>query len=120
MHIYDKIEYLCGLKGVTIPEAYKAMGINKGTVSLWKSARDRGQSIDPSSKNAIKMSEYFGYPTDFFLHENSFDGWHQKEKPTGMADGLSEVQREAMDLIMQLSDEQARVFVASMKAMMGQ
>ncbi len=78
MHIFDKFEYLCDLKGVTKATAYKEMGINKATISLWQTARDKGEPVIPSTKNAIKLSEYFGHPTDYFLCENDFS--EQKEK----------------------------------------
>lgn len=89
MHIYDKFEYLCELKKVSKPDAYKAMGINKATISLWSSARDNGEPIVPSSKNAMKMSEYFGYPLEYFLMGNEIDPPQQKENPTPTnGDGL--------------------------------
>lgn len=122
MCIIDKFEYLCALKGVTAAEAYTEMKINKATISLWRKAKQEGNVVTPSAENAVKMSKYFGYPTDYFLQGNTFDSsvdmemFEQKEKPTGNADGLTEVQREAVDLIMEMSDEQLKVFVATLKA----
>lgn len=104
MCIIDKFDYLCSLKGVTVPEAYTAMGINKSTISLWRKAKREGEEVTPSSENAVRMSAYFGYPTDFFLHGNDFTiepdekAFLEKEKPTGNADGrrIQDVVQEAL------------------------
>ena len=109
MHIYDKLEYLCSLKKVSVPEAYNEMKINKGTISLWRTARDEGQIVIPSTKNAIKLSNYFGYPVDYFLNGNEVG---QKEKsPSQNREGLTSKQQEAIDFIKTLSEPQLNRFL---------
>lgn len=102
MHIFDKFEYLCDLKGVTKATAYKAMGINKATISLWQTARDKGEPVVPSTKNAIKLSEYFGYPTDYFLCGNEFS--EQREKRPVDDETLSKAKLELIEKIKKMDD----------------
>lgn len=82
MHLYDKVVYLCQKRGVDIATAYKAMGINKGTISVWKRNSAEGVPVTPSTKIAKKLSEYFGMPVEYFLYQGEELEKGQKNKPT--------------------------------------
>lgn len=82
MHLYDKIVDLCQKRGVDIATAYKAMEINKGTISVWKKNAAEGVSVTPSTKIAKKLSEYFDMPVEYFLYQGQESAFGQKNKPT--------------------------------------
>ena len=82
MHLYDKIDLLCKRKGIDVPTAYNDMKINKGTVSTWKTKALNGEDAVPSARNAIKLAEYFGMSTEFFLHPEIEDIDENKKTPT--------------------------------------
>lgn len=89
----------------------QTIGLKSGNViSDWVMGRSS------SYENYIyKISAVYGVSVEWLKGETD-----EKEKPVPeTGNELSDVQREAMELIMQLSDEQLKVFVASMKAMMG-
>lgn len=65
---FDIYKKLCDEKGVTPSKAATEMGINKGTVSVWKS---RGTS--PQRAQLQKIATYFNVSADILLD--------QKEKP---------------------------------------
>lgn len=69
MHIYDKFVFLCEAKGVDEVTAYKEAGINKGTISLWRTAKKNGEEKIPSTKIAVKLSDYFEVPMAYILGE---------------------------------------------------
>lgn len=69
MHIYDKFVALCSAKGVDEVTAYQEIPINKGTISLWRTAKKNGDEKIPSPKMAMKMSNYFGVPMSYILGE---------------------------------------------------
>lgn len=70
MHLYDKLIDLCQKRGVDVATAYKAMNINKGTVSVWKKSALDGVPVIPSAKIAKKLSEYFEMPVEYFLYSD--------------------------------------------------
>ena len=66
MHLYVKYQQLCAAKGVDETEAYKEMGLNKGTVSVWRTDCAKGKESGLSMTTAEKMAEYFGVSIAFF------------------------------------------------------
>lgn len=102
MSFYENYVKLCNSVGKTPSAVALEVGLSKSLVSRWK--RDGGAT----DASIAKIAEYFGVSIDELVDK--------KEKPTGNADGLTEVQREAVDLIMEMSDEQLKVFVATLKA----
>ena len=103
MGIVDRIRTLCEEKGITINKLEKEVGIGRGNIARWDKHR-------PNIVNVQKVADYFGVTTDYILTGN-------ENKPTENGE-LTETQREAMDLIMKMSDEQLKVFVATLKAAM--
>lgn len=82
MHLYDKLVELCQNHGVDIATAYKAMKINKGTISVWKKNSAEGVPVIPSTKIAKKLSEYFDMPVEYFLYSDYQVENGQEKKPT--------------------------------------
>lgn len=107
MHIYDKFVSLCEAKGVDEVTAYNEIPINKGTISLWRTAKKNGEAKIPSPKIAMKMSEYFQVPVSYILGESG-----QKEKPTLPEEG--ELDSDTMELLEAWnSSEEAKSFLLS-------
>ena len=74
MHFYEYFEWLCKCARVSIPDAYNAAGINKGTVSRWKTAYEKGKPTSPAMKPITAFSAYFKIPVDYFFDMKWKDG----------------------------------------------
>lgn len=74
MHFYEYFEWLCRCKGVTVPQAYNGAGINKGTVSRWRSAFADGTPVNPATKAAVAIGRYFDVPIMFVYDMKWSDG----------------------------------------------
>lgn len=88
MHFYDRWRLMCEEKGVTEPQAYKEMQINKGTVSTWRTAKANGIDIKPSTKIAVKIAEYFDKTTDFVLYGECKKPSLELGEPIGAITGI--------------------------------
>lgn len=76
---YDKYYELCKQKGVSPSAAAMEMGINKGTVSIWKS-----KGTTPQTAILGKIASYFGVSVDYLL------GNEPKEKAPAESEGISD------------------------------
>ena len=81
MHLHDKFVELCRKRGVDVATAYKAMDINKGTISVWKKCAVAGEPVTPSTKIAKKLAQYFEMPVEYFLYEGYTGDLQQEKKP---------------------------------------
>lgn len=106
--LYERIQTLCKQKGVSASRMCLDLGLSKSTMSDMKYGRIKGISMP----TAQKIAGYFGISVD-----DLYGAYGNENKPTE-TDELTETQREAMELIMQMSDEQLRVFIATLKAAM--
>lgn len=105
MGIVNRIRTLCEEKGITINKLEKEVEIGRGNIARWDKHK-------PNIVNVQKVADYFGVSTDYILTGN-------EKKPAEKGE-LTETQREAVELIMKMSDEQLKVFVATLKAAMGE
>lgn len=103
MGVVDRIRTLCESSGITINKLEKETEVGRGNVARWDKHR-------PSIDKVQRIADYFGVSSDYILTGN-------ENKPTPESE-LTETQREAMELIMKMSDEQLKVFVATLKAAM--
>ena len=67
---FDVYRDLCKQHGISPSAAAIEMGINKGTVSVWKN-----KGITPQTQQLQKIADYFGVSVDYLL------GKEPKEKP---------------------------------------
>ena len=104
MGIVDRIRMLCEEKKITINKLEKEADIGRGNVARWDKHR-------PNIDKVQSVADYFGVTSDFILTGN-------ENKPTQESE-LTDTQREAVELIMKMSDEQIKVFIATLKAAMG-
>lgn len=67
---FDVYKDLCKQRNISPSAAAIEMGINKGTVSVWKN-----KGITPQTQQLQKIADYFGVSVDYLL------GKEPKEKP---------------------------------------
>lgn len=60
--MYERFRTLCLLKGVTMSEACRVLGISPAVVSNWKARNGL-----PNGETTMKIAEYFGVSTDVVL-----------------------------------------------------
>ena len=103
----DRIKALCKAQNSSVTKLEMALGFGNGTIGKWRNAKGA-----PPADRLQMVADALGVTTDYILNGN-------KNKPTENGE-LTETQREAMELIMKMSDEQLKVFVATLKAAMGE
>lgn len=89
----------------TQKEVANKLGIHQSTYTKYET----GDS-DPSSEMLLKLAEIFEVSTDYLL------GREQKEQPPAQSRGLTDVQKEAVQFIKRLSEEQLVRFINMGKA----
>lgn len=63
---YDRYAVLCKEKGISPSKAATEMGINKATVSIWKT-----KGTSPQIVQLEKIADYFDVSTDYLLGKTS-------------------------------------------------
>lgn len=99
---YDRYVSLCKRKGVAPSTAAMEAGFHKGTVSIWKKKRNAGEDVSPDQPIIDKICAYFNVSEAYL---RGFDQEGIKKEPFP-SEGLSEKQLEAIELIMNMSDEE--------------
>ena len=88
---YDVYVALCKDVSLLPSQAADDMGLNKGTVSLWKADKQKQESgktsddkkekkskpIQPRYETLVKISKYFSVPLGFLKQEGSFAYWKE-------------------------------------------
>ena len=101
--ILRRIEIKMAELGMTKEEFYDKSGISSASYSQWNTGAHK-----PTKKKLGDAARVLGVSLDYILTGN-------ENKPTTMGE-LTEIQREAMELVMEMSDEQLRVFIAALKS----
>lgn len=97
---------LCNQVGKSANAVAAEIGFkSSGTVTGWKDGKI------PYERNLKKIADYFGVTVDDLIGDDSA----QQEKPTAQGDGLSDAKREAVDLIMNCSDDNAEKYLKILK-----
>lgn len=105
---FDVYKKLCEEHNVTCSRAAQEMGINKGTVSVWKK-----KGTSPQAAQLQKIAEYFGVSADYLL---SMD---KKENPTSVAaDEVDKLDKEALDIMRQLPPEKRAAGLAMLRGLL--
>ena len=105
---FDVYKKLCEEHNVTCSRAAQEMGINKGTVSVWKK-----KGTSPQAAQLQKIAEYFGVSADYLL---SMD---KKENLTSVAaDEVEELDKEALDIMRQLPPEKRAAGLAMLRGLL--
>lgn len=108
---FDVYKKLCEEHNVTCSRAAQEMGINKGTVSVWKK-----KGTSPQAAQLQKIAEYFGVSADYLL---SMD---KKENAPGItAESLTDEEQELISIWRSvMSPEERTKQLAAWKARAGQ
>ena len=97
--LYERIIALCKEKGITGGKMCTDLRMSKGTLTDLKMGRQKSLSAEKAQKIATYLDVSVGY----LLGEEEKEA--KKEQPTEI-DGLSEKQKEFIDKVMQMSDEE--------------
>ena len=102
---FDRFSELCQAKGITPSRAAIEMGINKGTVSVWK---NKGSL--PQSAQLQKIADYFGVSTDYLLNGNDNDSSEEKETPALTKKDERDIEKILAETRRQLEDNEGLMF----------
>ncbi len=91
---YNKFVQLCQRDGISPSKAASLIGFNRSSVSMWKA-----QGYTPRREILIKIANYFNVSVDYLLGEED------KEKKTTENDGLSEAEKELLNLFNLVPEE---------------
>ena len=104
----DRIKALCRAQNTSVTKLEVALGFGNGTIGKWRNAKSA-----PPADRLQMVADALGVTSDYLLNGEN------ENKPAEKGE-LTETQREAMELIIKMSDEQLKVFVATLKAAMGE
>lgn len=102
---YTNFVKLCNRKGIAPTAAAVEMGFHRSDATRWS------KGADPRRTTLEKVADYFGVTVSDLIGDDSA----QKEKPTAQGDGLSGAKRQAIDLIMNCSDDNAEKYLKILK-----
>lgn len=106
MGFWDNYVDLCTKNGKTPNGAAEEIGISSGSITAWKKGRV------PRPQNQKQIADYFGVTVDDLLNE-------EKENPTSVAaDGVDELDKEALDIMHQLPPEKRAAGLAMLRGLL--
>lgn len=105
---WDNFVRLCNQAGKYPNTVAAEVGVKStGTVTGWKNGANPRQTV------LLKLADYFGVTVDYLLSE-------QKENPTSVAaDGVDELDKEALDIMHQLPPEKQAAALAMLRGLLG-
>ena len=104
---YDKFVKLCSAVGKTPSAVAVEIGIGKSNVTYWKAGRN-----NPSDVTIAKIADYFGVSIEELKCVEE-----QKKTVTIESDGLDELDMKFISMIKQLSEQEKRMLLAQMEAL---
>ncbi len=102
----EKIRELCKKQGTSITKLEQKLKFGNGVIGRWDKSK-------PSYDRLEKVANALGVPV------SELTGEGQKNKPDSLGVELTDMQKEAMEFILSLSDEQLEQFVRVGRAMIG-
>lgn len=110
MNSVEKVKSICKERKIPISRLEKDLGYGNGYIGQLK------KGVFPDDR-LVEIANYLSVPTSFLTGEE------QKENPatesSEVAKEVTPIKKEAIDLIMEMSDEQLAIFVAALKASKG-
>ena len=104
---YDTFHKLCESKGVTDSRACIERGFSRSYA-----AKMKNKNGAPSMDKLSTMANYFGVTVDYLLNA-------EKENPTSVAaDGVDELDKEALDIMHQLPPEKRAAGLAMLRGLL--
>lgn len=101
---YDKYVKLCNSVGKTPSAVALEIGIEKSTVTRWKSGKSQ------TDKNIQKVADFFGVSVEWLKNDDD-DSEPDIKKPTAMDGELSKDIQELKTLLEGMSDEKLQMIV---------
>lgn len=109
---YPRFVQLCEQKDVKKTRALLDAGLPKSAAKYWEEAYNKGIDSKPTTQNAVKLADYFGVTVDYLLNA-------EKENPTSVAaDGVDELDKEALDIMHQLPPEKRAAGLAMLRGLL--
>lgn len=106
--IIKRIEVLLAVKEATKADFYKQTSVSSATYAQWNA-----NQYKPSRKKLQAIAEYFGVTVDYLLTGE------QKENPTSVAaDGVDELDKEALNIMHQLPPEKRAAGLAMLRGLL--
>ena len=102
---WDNFVFLCEKKGEAPNAVAAKLKLSSGSVTAWK------DGVKPRPTTLLKIANYFGVTVDFLISDK------RKEKsPTPNGVELTETQKRALDLIMQLDEKSLKRMIKILEA----
>lgn len=102
---YDNFIRLCAKENISPSAAAEEMGFYRSVVTRW------GKGGNVRKATLERVANYFGVTVADLIGDDSA----QQKKPTAQGDGLSKAKREAINLIMNCSDDNAEKYLKILK-----
>jgi transcriptional regulator with XRE-family HTH domain len=104
---WDNFVRLCNQAGKYPNTVAAEVGVKStGTVTGWKNGANPRQTV------LLKLADYFGVTVDYLLNT-------EKENPTSVAaDGVDELDKEALDIMHQLPPEKRAAGLAMLRGLL--
>lgn len=97
---------LCADKNLSPNAVATELKIPSGSITAWRNG------ATPRTKSLTKIANYFGVTVDYLLNA-------EKENPTsGDADGVDELDKEALDIMHQLPPEKRAAGLAMLRGLL--
>lgn len=109
--LYENIITLCKSKGITGSKMCSDLGISRSILTGLKN----GTKKSVSSETLQRFADYLGVTTDYLLGKETAEN---KKSPAPEGAELSDIKREAWELIQKMDDATLVKFIAGAKAML--
>ena len=103
---YTNFVKLCNQKGISPSAAAEEMGFQRSVVTRWS------KGVAPRAATVAKVADYFEVTSEELLVD-------KKENPTSVAaDGVDELDKEALDIMHQLPPEKRAAGLAMLRGLL--
>lgn len=111
MTFQENLNRICKERGTTLTGLIKKMGLSTSKVSRWN------EGALPKQEMLTRLAEELGCSVaDFFADDPGED---KKEPASQMTGGLSDLQIQLINIILQMSEPEAAVLLAALSAQQG-
>ncbi len=100
---YKNYVFYCAKAGKSLSAVAEEVGLSRTSPNGWKKGKL------PRDSTLIKLADCLQITVEDLLSEN-------ENKPAPIESELTKAQREAVELIKTMSDEQLKIFIATLKA----
>lgn len=112
MAFAQNLKHLMDIRGLSKYKLAKILDCHQTTVQNWL------EGSEPQKRSQLALANYFRITVSELMGDELPYPKNEK-KPLPIGEELTGIQREAMELIKEMSDEQLQIFVATLKATRG-